>query len=129
MKTDKELYRQLRVSPIARLTFLRHPTLRWPPVWPAWTEGSTVRSSGTQERYPHHHQPSDGKANPHPQHARIVRGSISAAAVVLKPGGRLVFANPLRIEPLDPSLKLEYQQVIDLGGFDWHLKMYLKLGW
>jgi len=51
----------------------------------------------------------------------------TVAAAVLKPGGRLVFANPLRIEPLDPSLKLQYRQVIDLGGFDCRLEMYLKL--
>jgi len=51
----------------------------------------------------------------------------AVAAAVLKPGGRLVFPNPLRIEPLDPSLKLQYRQVIDLGGFDCRLEMYLKL--
>jgi 23S rRNA G2445 N2-methylase RlmL len=49
------------------------------------------------------------------------------AAAVLKPGGRLIFANPLRIEPLEPSLKLKYRKVIDLGGFNCRLEMYLKL--
>ncbi len=49
------------------------------------------------------------------------------AAAALKPGGRLVFVNPLRIEALDPSLKLQYRQVIDLGGFDCRLEMYSKL--
>jgi len=33
----------------------------------------------------------------------------------------------LHIEPLAPSLKLQYRQVIDLGGFDCRLEMYLKL--
>lgn len=51
----------------------------------------------------------------------------AVAATMLKPGGRLVFANPLRIEPLNPLLKLQYRQVIDLGGFNCHLEMYLKL--
>ncbi len=51
----------------------------------------------------------------------------AVAATVLKPGGRLIFANPLRIEPLDPSLKLKYRKVIDLGGFDCRLEMFLKL--
>jgi 23S rRNA G2445 N2-methylase RlmL len=51
----------------------------------------------------------------------------SVAAAALKPGGRLVFANPLRIEPRNPSLKLRSRQVIDLGGFDCRLEMYLKL--
>lgn len=50
----------------------------------------------------------------------------AVAATVLKPGGRLIFANPLRIEPLDPSLKLKYRKVIDLGGFNCRLEMYLK---
>ncbi len=57
----------------------------------------------------------------------LFRDLFTVAAAVLKPGGRLVFANPLRIEPLDPSLKLEYRQVIDLGGFNCRLEMYLKL--
>jgi 23S rRNA G2445 N2-methylase RlmL len=48
-------------------------------------------------------------------------------SAVLKPGGRLIFANPLRIEPLDPSLKLKYRRVIDLGGFNCHLEMYRKV--
>ncbi len=51
----------------------------------------------------------------------------AVAAAVLKPGGRLVFANPLRIEPPDPSLKLKYRKVVDLGGFNCRLEMYLKL--
>ncbi len=57
----------------------------------------------------------------------LIGDLFAAAAVVLKPGGRLVFANPLRIEPLGPSLKLQYRQVVDLGGFDCRIEMYLKL--
>lgn len=51
-----------------------------------------------------------------------------AASVALKPGGRLVFANPLRTGPSDPSLKLEYRQPIDMGGFECRLEMYRKTG-
>ena len=51
----------------------------------------------------------------------------AVAAAVLEPGGRLIFANPLRIEPLDASLKLKYQKLIDLGGFNCRLEMYLRL--
>jgi 23S rRNA G2445 N2-methylase RlmL len=51
----------------------------------------------------------------------------AVAATVLKPGGRLIFANPLRIQPLDPSLQLKYRKVIDLGGFNCRLEMYIKL--
>jgi SAM-dependent methyltransferase len=50
----------------------------------------------------------------------------TVVSAVLKPGGRLIFANPLRIEPLDPSLRLKYRKVIDLGGFNCRLEMYLK---
>ncbi|HBA82933.1 MAG TPA: hypothetical protein DCZ95_02450 [Verrucomicrobia bacterium] len=51
----------------------------------------------------------------------------AVAAAVLKPDGRLVFVNPLRLEPRDPSLKLQYRQVVDLGGFECRLEMYRKL--
>ena len=57
----------------------------------------------------------------------LLRDLFAVAAKVLKPGGRLIFANPLRIEPLDPSLKLKHRKVIDLGGFNCRLEMYLKL--
>jgi 23S rRNA G2445 N2-methylase RlmL len=50
----------------------------------------------------------------------------AVAAEALKPGGRLIFANPLRMEPRDPSLKLNYRKVVDLGGFDCRLERYLK---
>jgi tRNA G10 N-methylase Trm11 len=58
---------------------------------------------------------------------RLFGDLFAVAAAVLKPGGRLIFANPLRIEPLDRSLKLKYRKVIDLGGFNCRLEMYLKL--
>jgi predicted RNA methylase len=48
------------------------------------------------------------------------------AATVLKPGGRLVFPNPLRLEPGDPSLRLEYHQFVDLGGFECRLEMWRR---
>ena len=51
---------------------------------------------------------------------------LTIAATALKPGGRLVFVNPLRLEPPAAALRLQYRQVIDLGGFDCRLEMYLK---
>jgi 23S rRNA G2445 N2-methylase RlmL len=57
----------------------------------------------------------------------LVRDLFTVAAAALKPGGRLIFANPLRIKPQDPSLKLKYRKVIDLGGFNCHLEMYLNI--
>ena len=50
----------------------------------------------------------------------------AAASVALRPGGRLVFVNPLRTSPTDRSLKLEYQAPVDLGGFTCRLEMYRK---
>ena len=50
------------------------------------------------------------------------------AVLMLKPGGRLVFANPLRLAPPAATLRLQYRQVIDLGGFDCRLEMYRKPG-
>jgi 23S rRNA G2445 N2-methylase RlmL len=47
-------------------------------------------------------------------------------AEALQPGGRLVFPNPLRIEPANPTLQLQYREVVDLGGFDCRLEVYLK---
>jgi tRNA G10 N-methylase Trm11 len=58
---------------------------------------------------------------------RLMEDFFSAAATVLQPGGRLVFANPLRIENPHPSLKLESRQVVDLSGFDCRLEKYLRL--
>jgi 23S rRNA G2445 N2-methylase RlmL len=49
-----------------------------------------------------------------------------AASKALEPGGLLIFTNPLRDGPSSPSLKLEYRQTVDLGGFDCQLEMYRK---
>ena len=48
------------------------------------------------------------------------------AATVLKPGGRLIFPNPLRLEPRNPSLKLQFHRLVDLGGYDCRLVVYAK---
>jgi predicted RNA methylase len=50
----------------------------------------------------------------------------ATAALVLKPGGRLVFTNPLRLEPRDRTLSLEYRRTVDLGGFDCRLEVWRK---
>jgi tRNA G10 N-methylase Trm11 len=51
----------------------------------------------------------------------------AAASRALRPGGRLVLVNPLRTEPEDPTLYREYQQTVDLGGFNCRLEMYRKV--
>ncbi len=50
----------------------------------------------------------------------------AAAARALRPGGRLILANPLRTGPREESLRMEYHQTIDLGGFNCQLEMYRK---
>jgi tRNA G10 N-methylase Trm11 len=62
-----------------------------------------------------------------PNLRRLFEDLFAVAAEVLKPGGRLIFANPSRIEPVNPLLKLKYRKMIDLGGFNCHLEMYLKV--
>ena len=54
-------------------------------------------------------------------------GFFATASAVLKPGGRLVFPNPLRLESRDPTLKLDYRQVVDMGGFDCRLEVWRKI--
>jgi tRNA G10 N-methylase Trm11 len=59
-----------------------------------------------------------------------LRGLIAAlfevAARVLKPGGRLVFVNPVKLAPTDPSLRLEFRETVDMGGYDAYLERYRK---
>jgi tRNA G10 N-methylase Trm11 len=47
-----------------------------------------------------------------------------SAARFLKPGGRLVFANPTNLTPANPRLKRDFSQLIDFGGFHCRLEKY-----
>jgi SAM-dependent methyltransferase len=49
-----------------------------------------------------------------------------AASEVLRPGGRLVFINPLRLESTDSSLRRELRRPVDLGGYECRLEVYRK---
>ena len=62
-----------------------------------------------------------------PDLRHLIGDLFNVAAKTLKPGGRLVFANPLRMENPQPTLKLQSRQVVDFGGFDCCLEKYLKL--
>jgi 23S rRNA G2445 N2-methylase RlmL len=48
------------------------------------------------------------------------------ASEVLRPNGRLVFINPLRLSSVDPTLRLESSRTVDLGGYDCRLEVYRK---
>ena len=56
----------------------------------------------------------------------LIEDLFATAATVLRPGGRLVFANPLRLENRQPSLRLQSRETVDFGGFDCRLESYRK---
>ena len=58
---------------------------------------------------------------------QLIEDLFNVAARVLKPGGRLVFVNPLSVERPHPSLKLQFQQKVDMGGFECRMEKYLKV--
>lgn len=56
----------------------------------------------------------------------LIVNLFNAASRALRPGGRLVFPNPLKIEAPERSLRLISRGVVDLGGFDCQLEMWVK---
>jgi predicted RNA methylase len=56
----------------------------------------------------------------------LMEDLFNAAATVLRPGGRLVLANPLRMETPHPALERRFRQTVDFGGFDCRLELYRK---
>jgi tRNA G10 N-methylase Trm11 len=70
--------------------------------------------------------PPMGMRVPIPDLRGLINDLFIAAATVLRPGGRLVFANPLSLETPHPSLQLQFRQAVDFGGFDCRLEMYHK---
>jgi 23S rRNA G2445 N2-methylase RlmL len=57
---------------------------------------------------------------------QLIADLLATAAKMLRPGGRLVFANPVRVEPTDQSLKLLSRRPVDFGGFECRLEVYSK---
>jgi 23S rRNA G2445 N2-methylase RlmL len=68
-----------------------------------------------------------GRRVPIPNLHELIEDLFAAVAAVLKRGGRLVFVNPLSVKPAGNSLKLEFRQKVDLGGFNCHLEKYRKI--
>jgi len=71
--------------------------------------------------------PPMGRRVPIPNLRGLIEDLFAAAAETLQPGGRLVFVNPLPIDPQALPLKLQFRQKVDLGGFYCWLEKYLKL--
>jgi 23S rRNA G2445 N2-methylase RlmL len=69
-----------------------------------------------------------GKRVPIPNLRGLIYDLIDVAAMVLQPGGRLVFANPIPMENPHRLLKLKTRQVVDFGGFDCRVEKYVKVG-
>jgi 23S rRNA G2445 N2-methylase RlmL len=56
----------------------------------------------------------------------LIRQFFELAAETLRPGGRLVFINPLKLDSPDPRLKLMERHLVDLGGFDCRVEKWSK---
>ena len=67
-----------------------------------------------------------GMRVPIPNLRQLIDDLFSVAAVALKPGGRLIFINPLRTESPHRQLKLQFRQLVDMSGFDCRMEMYQK---
>jgi len=57
---------------------------------------------------------------------QLMKDLFAVAAYALRPGGRLVCVNPLSTASQHPALKLQFQQMVDLGGLDCRLEKYVK---
>jgi 23S rRNA G2445 N2-methylase RlmL len=71
--------------------------------------------------------PPMGRRVPVPDLRALIEDLLSVAAIVLKPGGKLIFPNPVRMETSPRSLKLQSRRIVDLGGFQCRLEEYQKL--
>lgn len=67
-----------------------------------------------------------GKRVPIPDRQGLFRDLYAAAASALRPGGRMVWINPLKTGPTERSLRLEFSQPVDLGGFACRLELIRK---
>lgn len=71
--------------------------------------------------------PPMGRRVPIPDLRGLIENLLSVAAIVLKPGGKLIFANPVRMDGSPGGLKLRSRRIVDFGGFDCRLEEYVKL--
>ena len=68
-----------------------------------------------------------GRRVPAPDLRGLMADLFEVAARVLRPGGRLVLANPISLQDPPPALRLLARHPVDFGGFDCLVEKYLKL--
>jgi tRNA G10 N-methylase Trm11 len=71
--------------------------------------------------------PPMGRRVPIPDLPGLIDSLFVAASEVLRPGGRLVFVNPLSVAPRGVPLRQDFRRRIDLGAFHCHLEKYTKV--
>ena len=67
-----------------------------------------------------------GKRVPIPNLSGLIRDLLAVAEKMLRPGGRLVVANPIPAASRDTTLALQSSRAVDFGGFDCRLEHYVK---
>jgi 23S rRNA G2445 N2-methylase RlmL len=70
--------------------------------------------------------PPMGRRVPIPNMRGLFQNLLEKSAEVLKPGGRLIFPNPLKMDTPPRGLALVSRQPVDLGGFECKLELYRK---
>lgn len=68
-----------------------------------------------------------GRRVPIPNLSGLISDFLAASSRVLRKGGRLVFVNPVSVQPRGLPLRLDLQRKIDLGGFHCRLEKYTKI--
>ncbi len=70
--------------------------------------------------------PPMGRRIPIPNMRGLYNDLLARSAEILRPGGRLIFPNPLKMETPPRGLTLVSRQPVDLGGFECKLELYQK---
>lgn len=68
-----------------------------------------------------------GMRVPIPDLRQLIDDLFYAAVKVLRPGGRLILINPLRIDSPRRSLHLQSRRLVDMSGFDCRMEVYRKI--
>jgi 23S rRNA G2445 N2-methylase RlmL len=70
--------------------------------------------------------PPMGRRVPIPNLPALISDLFQTAARALRPGGRLVLANPVAAPPASRQFRRDFSQIIDMGGFHCRLEKYTR---